>query len=77
MFSYNIKDSNQMNCTAAQQLLTNRIDIAMNHTIVVQRLQARSGVVEPEPAIRCDAQDVVGHKHSLQTSQAFKDRHST
>jgi hypothetical protein len=40
----------------------------MNHTVVMQRLQARSGVVELEPAISCDAQDMVRHERSLQTS---------
>jgi hypothetical protein len=41
----------------------------MNHTMVMQRLQARSGVEELEPAISRDAQDMVlGHEHSLQTS---------
>jgi hypothetical protein len=66
MFSYNIKNS-KTNETA-QQLLTNKTNIAMDHIMVMQRLQAHSGVVELEPAISCDAQDMVGHEHSLRTS---------
>jgi hypothetical protein len=54
----------------AQKSLTNRTNIAMNHIMVMQRLQAHSGVVELEPAISCDAhwQDMVGHEHSLRIS---------
>jgi hypothetical protein len=43
------------------------MNITMDHTMVVQRLQARSDIEELAPAISCDAQDMVGHEHSLQT----------
>ena len=46
------------------------MDIAMNHwhRSRVQKFQARSGVVELEPAISYDELDMVGYEHSLQTS---------